>query len=316
MTQNLEPPNFRTRETFRSGHGDVAFWRPYVDITLAQAGLSGGDSAPLSGFNSTYPTFICGDVVLKFFGHLEHWSDSYRFERAALDLVSTDPEIAAPELLDSGFLFDDRESGWAWLITKRVPGQAIWRVNPDPSEREAIAADLGQQIQRIHALTSDDVATHADWATVDVTAGARDSSLPPHLVEQVDDYVNLLGPPDPVFINADIVANHVYIEQGRIVGIIDWGDALIADRHIELMQIYRDLFACDRNLFRVFLEASNWPITEDFPRKALAYGLHRQALMKAQHQGGGDVFEPIAERFPLDEIATLDELAGILFDVR
>ena len=36
--------------------------------------------------------------------------------------------------------------------------------------------------------------------------------------------------------------------------------------------------------------------------------------MLVQHTGG-DVFEPIAERFPLDDIATLDELATELFDV-
>jgi hypothetical protein len=36
--------------------------------------------------------------------------------------------------------------------------------------------------------------------------------------------------------------------------------------------------------------------------------------MLAQHTSG-DVFMPIAEKFPLDEIATLDELADELFVV-
>ncbi|MFW6074849.1 MAG: phosphotransferase, partial [Chloroflexota bacterium] len=145
-------------------------------------------------------------------------------------------------------------------------------------------------------------------------SAARKSSLPEHLVVQVDDYVQRLGPPDPAFVNADIVANHVFVEGSRISGIIDWGDALIADRHVEMIQIFRDTFACDRELLRIFLDASAWPADRDFPQRTLGYALHRQALGMAQHPSI-DVFEPIAEKYPLQDIATLDELARVLFEV-
>jgi hypothetical protein len=55
-------------------------------------------------------------------------------------------------------------------------------------------------------------------------------------------------------------------------------------------------------------------VRDDFPRRALAQALRRQAFGLVQHLGM-DVFEPIAAAFPLDDIATLDELALALFDV-
>ncbi|MFN8557309.1 MAG: hypothetical protein U0531_08150 [Dehalococcoidia bacterium] len=53
---------------------------------------------------------------------------------------------------------------------------------------------------------------------------------------------------------------------------------MVADRHIEIIQLYRDLFDCDGALLRVFLDAYGWPADVDFPRKALGYALLRQAL--------------------------------------
>jgi hygromycin-B 7''-O-kinase len=266
------------------------------------------------GFNVTYPTFICGDVAVKLFGYLPAWRPGYAAERAALELVATDPEIAAPRLLGAGWLYEGFASSWPYLITTRMPGVASWRVELSPEETRSLAAELGRQIRRVHSLAPAGVATHEEWRGVGVTEAATRSSLPPHLVAQVDGYVARLGSFDRVFINADVVANHVYVEDGRFIGIIDWGDALVADRHVEIIQIYRDTFACDRRLLRAFLDAYGWSIDDGFPHKALGHALYRQAIGLTQHPTI-DVFEPIAERFPLEDIATLDELAIELFAV-
>ena len=53
---------------------------------------------------------------------------------------------------------------------------------------------------------------------------------------------------------------------------------------------------------------------EQFPRQALGQALRRQAVMLALHHGG-DVFEPIAERYPLEDIPTLEDLAAELFSL-
>lgn len=155
-------------------------------------------------------------------------------------------------------------------------------------------------------------ARHAAWSSIDVTAAAERSSLPPHLAAQAAAYVAGLGPPDPVVTHGDLTQNHAYVENGLLTGIIDWGDTIAADRHYEVIQLYRDMFRCDKNLLRVFLEAADWPAVDDFPRQALGMALHRQAVGLAQHHTV-DVFMPIAERFPLHAIPTLDDLAATLF---
>lgn len=309
------PPHFESHEAFRTVRSDIDYWKPYIDITLAEIGVRSGDRGVEAGYNSTYPTFIAGDVVIKFLGHLHGWRRIYDAERTALERVATDPAIPGPELLGHGYLFDDPETGWAWLATRRMPGQALWRLLPDRPLHERIAIALGETIPHIHALPPQGIPEIADWNAIDLTSANHNSSLPEHLVEQAADYVGTLGPPDLAFVNADIVANHIYVEGENLAGILDWGDAVITDRHVELIQIYRDTLRCDRGLFRTFLEASQWPVGPDFPRKALGYALCRQGLRRIHNQGGGDVFEPIAEAYPLDRIATLDELAGILFDV-
>lgn len=91
-----------------------------------------------------------------------------------------------------------------------------------------------------------------------MTTAAQRSSLPPHLAAQAAEYVVCLGPPDPV-VHADLTQNHAYVdEHGRLVGLIDWGDMLVADRHLEIIQVYRDMFRCEPELLRIFLEAAAW----------------------------------------------------------
>jgi aminoglycoside phosphotransferase (APT) family kinase protein len=212
----------------------------------------------------------------------------------------------------AGHLYEDELTPWPYLITSRMPGVA-WRYAALSTEQQlAVAADLGRQVRCVHALQPSGIATYPEWPSLNVAAGAAQSSLPPHLVAQVDDFLARLGPPDRVFVHCDIVGHHVFVENGRLTGIIDWGDATVADRHTEIVQPFRDMFGCNKELLRAFLEASNWPVGSDFPRRALGFALHRQAIGLLQHLTI-DVFEPIAALFPLTEIGTLDELAVELF---
>ena len=195
-----------------------------------------------------------------------------------------------------------------------MPGIASWRAELSADERLALAADLGRQIRRLHALPTAGPVTQADWATANLSAAMAQSSLPPHLAAQAETYLARLAPFDRVFTHGDMTANHVFVAQGRFAGIIDWGDAMVTDRHYELIQLYRDLFSCDKTLFRTFLDASDWPIGRDFAQKALGLALYRQTIGAAQHHSM-DIFEPIAARFPLQDIATLEELATELFEI-
>jgi aminoglycoside phosphotransferase (APT) family kinase protein len=267
----------------------------------------------VAGFNPTNPTFIFGDVVVKLFGFIPSWQTSHEAELAAQTLVSTDPEIAAPHLIAKGQLYDPN-TPWSYLVTTRIPGAAWLHAQLSTAQKLSLAAEMGRQVNRIHALRPSGIATHENWAALNVVEAAERSSLPPHLVVQIDDYLTTLAPFDPVFVHGDLVSAHAFIENGRLTGIIDWGDAMVADPHYEIIQIYRDMFNCDKSLLRVFLEASDWPVTRDFPRQAMGHALYRQAVGLAQHTTM-DVFEPIAVLLSLQDIATLDDLAAELFAV-
>lgn len=89
---------------------------------------------------------------------------------------------------------------------------------------------------------------------------------------------------------------------------------MVTDRHYELAKLFLDTFHCGKALLRVFLEASDWPVGKDFPRKALGLALHRQATGLAQHPTN-DTFHKLPALLPLQDIGTLDELATELFAV-
>jgi hygromycin-B 7''-O-kinase len=310
----IAPPTFASLQEHVSRLGDIEFWQPYVAEILKRHHLTDAGRQPAAGFNATYPIFLYGDVVVKLFGYSRSWRESHAGERAAYALLATDPDIAAPRLLAEGQLYDDVDAAWPYLVTTRMSGISWRNAELSAEERFSVAADLGGQVRRVHALRPVGVATHADWSALNVTAAAERSSLPPHLIAQIDAYLARLEPFDRVFCHGDLVANHVLVEKGRLVGIIDWGDAMVTDRHYELIQPHRDMFGCDKALLRVFLEASEWPVGKDFPRQALGLALHRQAVGLGQHHTM-DVFEPIAALLPLQYIGTLDELATLLFAV-
>lgn len=140
------------------------------------------------------------------------------------------------------------------------------------------------------------------------------SVLPSRLIAQIDDFVARTDQRDAVFVHGDLMYRHVFVEDGRLAGIIDWGDALVADRHYELAQIQLNLFDGDKALLRTFLNHSEWPVERDFARRALAQAFLRQAVGLAQHRTM-DVFHKLPRLLPLDDIATLDEMAEAVFGV-
>ena len=309
-----EPPVFAALSDHIARLRDVGFWRPYVAEVLARHNFDPAAREPVAGFNGTYPTFVCGDVVVKLFGYSKAWREAHTGERAAYALLATDPEVAAPRLLGEGWLFDDEAAPWPYLIISRMRGDLWRRRLLEPEQRLSNAAELGRQVGRIQALPVMSLATLEQLPTPDIAAAAAQSSLPSHLVAQVGGFLAGPRPVDPVFVHGDLVPMHVFLADGRLAGIIDWGDAVAADRHYELAQVHLNLFDGDKMLLRAFLEASEWPMTEDFAHRALAMALRRQAHGLATHHSM-DVFYRLPMRLPLEAVESLEDLATILFAV-
>ena len=268
-----------------------------------------------AGVGGTFPTLVCGDVVVKFFGHMPFWRRAHDSELAAMRLVAGDPDILAPTLLFNGRLFDDATTPWPYLVTTRTSGEHWEQADLCHREKSAIAADLGRQVRRISALAAtSEMATLSSWCAPSLVDAATQSVLPSHLVAQVDDFVAGTDQGDTVFVHGDLMFRHVFVEDGRLAGIIDWGDALVADRHYELAQIQLNLFDSDKALLRTFLDHSDWPVERDFARRALTQAFRRQAVGLAQHRTM-DVFHKLPRLLPIDDIATLDDLAATVFGV-
>lgn len=307
-------PTFTSIQEYRSRRGDVGFWWPYISEILKRHDLIDSRREPVAGFNPTHPTFLTGGVVVKLFGYTRTWQKSHESELAAQAVVAIDPMIAAPRLLAEGRLFDNIDASWPYLVTTRISGVTLQDVELSAEQWHSVTVDVGKLVRRLHDLRPTGVATHEYWLTQSVASAAAQSSLPPHLIAQIDDYLARLAPFDRVFVHGDLCAMHAFVENGRLTGVIDWGDAMVTDRHYELIQLYMDMFHCDKELFWIFLDSCDWPVGKDFPRQTLGLALYRQAVGLAQHLAM-DVFEPIAELFPLQDIGTLDELATELFDV-
>lgn len=159
-----------------------------------------------------------------------------------------------------------------------------------------------------------DIATPDGWHAPCLVEAATRSVLPSHLIAQVGDYVAGTNRHRQVFAHGDLMFRHVFVTEGRLTGIIDWGDAVVADRHYELGQIQLHLFDGDKTLLRTFLDHSNWPVERDFARRALTEAFRRQAVGLAQRRTM-DVFHKLPRLLPLEDIATLDELATVVFSV-
>ncbi|SCF82047.1 phosphotransferase family protein [Streptomyces sp. Ncost-T10-10d] len=309
------PPHFASTRDYVLHLEDLGFWQPYIAEILKRHGLSVPGEEAVSGTGGTFPTYIYGDIVVKLFGRLPSWRGGHVAERAAQNLLATDSAIAAPRLLGEGRLFDDPADPWPYLITTRMPGVSLESTTEVTAEqRLEIARELGRQVRRVHDLSPSGIVSDLDLPALDVTAACARSSLPAHLVAQVETYLHELRPFDRVVVHGDLTARHTFLDGGRFAGIIDWGDTMVTDRHYELCQVHRDVFRCDKTLLRAFLDAGEWPVEKDFARQAMGLALHRQARGVAQHHTM-DVFEPVAALLPLQDIATLGDLAAELFGV-
>lgn len=310
-------PVFKSEREYRLRRSDLDFWWPNI-VHLSEwhkLGITDKRSIAECGFNSTYPVFLIENVVIKFFGHRANWADAFNIECSAHECLIGNDTILAPRILAKGQLFIDTEVTWPYIISSRISGRSWLDANLTQDEKNNVAAEIGQQLHKIHDLSINDKQLRHDheWSKLNFRLAAKKSILPKHLVVQVDSFIAKLDKFDRCFVNGDIVDTHVFIKNGHLSGIIDWGDATVTDRHYELGKLL-DTFDWDKKLLKIVLDASNWPVKKNFSKQSLGLALYRQAVGLTQHNSF-DVFYKLPNLLPLDDIATLDDLAVILFEV-
>lgn len=306
--------SFKSEDEYCLHRGNLDFWWPHIMVALKKHHLDGADRRKFAicGTNPTYPVFLIDDIVIKFFGHRANWYNAFNIERISHQCLIKDETILAPRIFAHGELFPNTDSPWPYIISSKIIGQAWLETALTVEEKNNVAADIGRELHKIHALPIDTSLQHdPGWRTLNFQAAAEKSILPKHLVAQVNDFIETLDSFDCCFVNGDIVDTHVFINQGRLSGIIDWGDATVTDRHYELGKLM-DTFDWDKRLLKTVLETSNWPVKKTFSKQALGLALYRQAVGLTQHSSF-DVFYKLPHLISLEEINTLDELSDVLF---
>lgn len=307
---------FNSEDEYCSYRADLDFWWPLIVEILERHHLADATqhSTRTCGFNPTYPVFLIDDIVVKFFGHCPYWKSAFQTELAAHGYLLKDDTILAPRILATGNLFEDASNHWPYIISSKVSGKSWLDTSLTFDEKNKVAAEIGAELCKIHAISTDSQLDHdSQWSTLNFRSAAERSVLPKHLVAQVEPFIAKLDEFERCFVNGDIVDTHVFIDNGSLSGIIDWGDATVTDRHYELGKLM-DTFDWDKRLLKTVLESSNWPIKKNFPKQSLGLAIFRQAVGLTQHNSF-DVFYKLPDLILLDDIATLDELANVLFEV-
>jgi aminoglycoside phosphotransferase (APT) family kinase protein len=197
-----------------------------------------------------------------------------------------------------------RLAGTAWREASHRPGD--WQ--------RVVAAELGAALREVHAL---ECPAEPIWrgdvlGALRATCAARHRSrhiLPGFLIDQIDDY---LTPPsaERCVVHADLHGDHIFVRDGHLAGIIDWGDALCGDQYYDLPALFFGTFGGRKPWLRAFLDAYGWPVGSESGGSGLNFA-RRAMTMTLLHE-----FNPLGHAMPpLHDVATLDELAEIFWRV-
>lgn len=283
----MEPPVFTSIDSYGARLGDVGYWRPYAEAALASSGLP--EQRMQSGFEGTYPTLVGGQLVVKLFGYFPGWRESVAAETAANRAIERIDGISAPRIVATGSLFPGRDDEWPFLVMERLNGLAWREADLEVRTAELVARHLGSQIRRLHQSGSADLHLgRGDWLSAHGQQAAERhqewGSLPKHLIDQIPSYLSSYEAERGCLVHGDLTEDHLFVKEGALLGIIDWGDAMVTDPFYELGALHLGAFAGERRLLSQFLVGYRWRLDEAFVDHALQVALMHEF----------DLFRPIS----------------------
>jgi len=321
---------------YRAHFMDLALWEPLVRQVCTWQGFKCNKVIP--GVPGTYPTFIVELVdesdypgrviVVKFFGPLFDGAGSYTIERdIGCWLEKQVLPIPSPGILAHGRL----NRNWQYLVFEHIHGVSIGQAREKLTQKDwtVVACQVGEYLNCLHVLTSDQRAgiPFSRQTSLNNFAGFLEqqrlkcashhrswNDLPEHLLAKLDDFIlpvdQLIDRYTPLhLIHADLTSDHLLGNLQNTVwhthAIIDWGDAMMGNILYELVAIHVDLFALDKTLLRLCLDAYDLPTfyRQDFPHKLLSMLLLHQFPMP------GQIY------MPYRDVQSLGELAECMFAV-
>jgi aminoglycoside phosphotransferase (APT) family kinase protein len=169
-----------------------------------------------------------------------------------------------------------------------------------------VVLELGEAVARLHRLEAPAVVASQEALgrlRGEAPERLRRFGFPSVLADQVADYLEEALPADTL-VHGDLTGDHVFVRDSAIEGIIDWGDAMVADPYYELVPLFFDAFGARRDRLRSFLDAYGWRASgAEFARRAL------RAILSFQF----DTVAVMQTVVGLDRVRDLGELAERLF---
>jgi aminoglycoside phosphotransferase (APT) family kinase protein len=178
----------------------------------------------------------------------------------------------------AGSLFPGSDDEWPFLVMERLDGLAWRDANLDFQTAESIARHLGSQIRHLHQSAAIDLHLgREDWIAAHGQQAAERhqtwGSLPKHLIDQIPTYLGSYDAQRRCLVHGDLTEDHLFVKEGALLGIIDWGDAMVTDPFYELGALHLGAFAGDRRLLSQFLRGYRWRLDEAFVDHALQVAL-------------------------------------------
>jgi aminoglycoside phosphotransferase (APT) family kinase protein len=153
-------------------------------------------------------------------------------------------DVLAPEVLTADLHPTDLPT--AYLIEREISGQ------PTSAGEEGVLAAVGAQLRRLHSITGDGYGflhegLRETWTEAIRQPFDRISELTAAGIMPTDVATRLSAfelfaqgePIKPVLLHGDLHPRHVYAADGKLTGIIDWGDAAFGDPLFDLGRFSR-----------------------------------------------------------------------------
>ncbi len=249
----------------------------------------------------TNAVFRAGNYVVKIFAPKESGLDSqadYLNESAVCGAL-TERGIPTPRLVACGSVQD--KYLFYYIITEYYLGvkAGTWLEKATPNQQEVFIERLRELLQKLNRPA------HGLIPPVDLLARALENPrlerLPETLRAEMTERARMVDLRDTVLIHGDLTGENILVDEGGSPIIIDCADACLAPWWYELAPLVFELFHCQRNLLRMFVDTA--------PKVFVGRVLDAVCI----HDFGANMLLDLAEREKVPCFSHLAEVRDFLF---
>lgn len=268
---------------FDALHDDPLAWRGVMEELAA---AQGSGPVRLMSEGTVLVALLGATQVLKLYPPFLR--DHFEFECATLVRIGGRLSVPTPVLLDQG-----EHQGWPWLLMTQLHGDPLtahWAEMAEPQRCKLLNA-LGALAAEVHALPPGDLAAHAPpWSAFlagqrgRCQARQRRTGLPPHLLGQLDGFLQgALPEGPPVILTGEYTPMNLLVRSALLTGMYDFGDGLVGPREYDWLGPLSFLAAGHADRCQAFFEGYG-AVPDGQQRIALMrlLLLHRYSNLQAQ----------------------------------